>query len=88
MATKARKKYKQKPTVRLSESNIEVLKMVRDCLELKHEKDMIELNIKDLSINDALTYILIVFSRRHMAVLDKLDMTGKAFEMFRYAGSV
>lgn len=84
---KPRKVYKQNPTMRTAQQNIDALMKIRDCLEIRHEKDMIELNIVNLSINDALTYVMTRFAQDHVEVADLLDIDSKMIKIMKYSGS-
>jgi hypothetical protein len=80
-----RKKYPQIPTMRLSAENRTALKRLRDCLELRYEKDMEELKIKDLSVDDALTYLLSVFARSHPQIADIVSIDSRMIKIVRYS---
>lgn len=83
-----RKKYQQNPTMRTDAPNIAALKKIRDCLEIRHAKDMIELDIKDLSIDDALTCVLVAFARSHREVAEILSLDSRMIKIMKYSGSV
>jgi hypothetical protein len=82
---RTRKKYPQFPTMRLSAENRDALKRLRDCLELRYEKDMMELNIKDLSIDDALTYLIILFARTHPQIAELTSMDSRMIKIMKYS---
>jgi hypothetical protein len=84
---KPRKVYPQQPTMRTDTQNIDALKKIRDCLEIRHEKDMGELHINNLSIDDALTYVLVRFSQDHREVADILNLDSKMIKIMKYSGS-
>ena len=85
---KPRKVYPQLPTLRTARENINALSQIKDCLEIRHALDMQELKIGELSIDDALTYVLAVFARTHTEVADKLSIDSRMIKIMKYSGSV
>lgn len=83
---KARRTYTQLPTMRISESNLNALKKLKDCLEIRHEKDMEELDILNLSVDDALNYVLIRYARTHPELAEELDIDSRITKIMQYSG--
>lgn len=83
---KARRKYLQLPTMRISKCNLTALKKLRDCLEIRHEKDMEELGILNLSVDNALNYILIRYSKTHPELAEELDIDSRITRIMKYSG--
>lgn len=82
---RTRKKYPQIPTMRLSAENRAVLKLLRDCLKIRYAHDMEELKIKDLSVDDALTYVLSVYARVHPQIADTMSLDSRMIKVVRYS---
>lgn len=76
-------KIPNSPVTRINPQNRVILMEMKDCLELTYEREMNKLGLHKLSINDVITFILVIYAKDNKEVADQLDIDNRMIKIMQ-----